>query len=316
MQTWRLAVKSNPAVLGATVGCDAVIASYGPISTILLGAELSRQYKKPYIVDIRDSFKAMEKKSFFPSSWFSRRLEKRLLATSSERTTVGVNLGKFLKDQYNLNFQPIYNGWSDRDMLVHSGEDRQRVGRKEKPYLYYAGTLYPHRLKALSLVLKALRHVDLRLRLRIVNYHIASILQRFVEAHDVCDQVDLWSPVSTEIVSNEMALSEGLLVLENVLPTSLHDGNVTGKLLGVLASGVPGVAVCSPTSEIQRIVEDVEGWSAVSTEMACLDAIRALIRGPRSVVSRKGIGAYHVTAQAKNLRDVIERAVASGSERR
>lgn len=306
---WRLAAERSTAVLKAASDCDAVIASYGPIGTLLLGKHLSYKYKKPYCIDIRDSFQSKEGKKFIVSKHLSRRLEKKLLTSSWCRFAIGNKLANFLSSRYGLAFHAIYNGWCDSDVDFCRKEVRRGASSDQSPYLYYAGTIYPHRLRALTWVIKSIKSSDLRLRLRVLNYNSNPGIERVVKELGAENRVDLLPPIPSAELANEMAGSRGLLVLEEVSPSDIHDGNVTGKLFGLLASGLPGIAVCSPSSEIQSVVGQVDNWWAVSTEAACRCAINSLPDRPWKATGTKHIGAYHVEAQAERLANLIEEVV-------
>jgi len=213
-----------------------------------------------------------------------------------------------MANQYGLAFHAIYNGWSDEDAQMQLQDNCEGADEDGSPYLYYAGTIYQHRLDALVLVLKALRNEELRLRIRVLSDNTKQGLQAVLEEHGMVDRVELLPPVSSTAVAEEMSRSCGLLVFENLNSSELHDGTVTGKLFGLLASGIPGIAVCSPSSEIQEIVAGVEGWSAVSTEADCRHAISALRTDEKRCVGNgEGITVYSVTTQAKNFYTLLKR---------
>lgn len=314
IKIWRDALISHPEVTQAAQECEVVVASYGPIAPLLLGRYIASIYNKPSIIDIRDSFQAKEGVAFFLSRKVSRFIERRLLSQANARITIGKRLASYMTNQYGLAFHAIYNGWSDEDAQMQLQDNCEGADEDESPYLYYAGTIYQHRLDALMLVLKALRNVELKLRVRVLSDNTKQGLQTVVEEHGMADRVDLLPPVSSTAVAEEMSRSCGLLVFENVNSSELHDGTVTGKLFGLLASGMPGIAVCSPSSEIQEIVAGVEGWSAVSTEADCRHAISALLTDKKGYVGNgKGITDYSVSAQAKKFYALLKSLAENGN---
>lgn len=308
IKIWRDTLSAYPEVTQAAQECDVVVASYGPIAPLLLGRYIASNYNKPSIIDIRDSFQAKEGVAFFLSRKVSRFIERRLLSQANARITIGKKLASYMANQYGLAFHAIYNGWSDEDEQMQLQDNCEASDEDESPYLYYAGTIYQHRLDALVLVLKALRNEELRLRIRVLSDNTKQGLQAVVEEHGMVDRVELLPPVSSTVVTEEMSRSCGLLVFENLNSSELHDGTVTGKLFGLLASGIPGIAVCSPSSEIQEIVAGVEGWSAVSTEADCRHAISALLTDKKGYVGNgKGITDYRVSAQAKKFYALLKK---------
>lgn len=308
IKIWRDALTSHPEVTQAAEECDIVVASYGPMAPLLCGDYIASNYNKPLVIDIRDSFQAKEGAAFFLSRRVSRFMERKVLAKSCARITIGEKLAHYMAKQYGLSFHAIYNGWSDEDLVLGLEYKREGADKGESPYLYYAGTIYQHRLDALVLVLKALRQNELRLRLRVLSDNTAQGLLTVVKEHGMVDRVDLLPPVSSTEVAEEMLRSHGVLVVENLAPSELHDGTVTGKLFGLLASGVPGIAVCSPTSEIREIIDVVEGWYGVSTKEECRNAIRALqTNEKRGVRKAEGIADYCVSMQAEHFYALLQK---------
>lgn len=308
IKIWRDTLSAHPEVTQAAQECDVVVASYGPIAPLLLGRYIASNYNKPSIIDIRDSFQAKEGVAFFLSRKVSRFIERRLLSQANVRITIGKRLASYMANQYGLAFHAIYNGWSDEDAQMQLQDNCEGADEDESPYLYYAGTIYQHRLDALVLVLKALRNEELRLRIRVLSDNTKQGLQAVVEEHGMVDRVELLPPVSSTAVAEEMSRSCGLLVFENLNSSELHDGTVTGKLFGLLASGIPGIAVCSPSSEIQEIVAGVEGWSAVSTEADCRHAISALRTDEKRYLGNgEGIRDYSVSMQANNFLSLLKK---------
>ena len=305
-RAWRDALQQHTAVAEAAKDCNVIVASYGPMAPLLIGHDLALMYKKPLVIDIRDSFQAKEGSAFPLSRWISRYLEKRVLAKACSRITIGRKLAQYVTNHYQLDFHAIYNGWNDED-IVTQPSNVWEADEKESPYLYYAGTIYPHRQEALSVVLRALESIDeLRLRIRVLSDNTEHWLENLIKSHCLADRVDLLPPVPSTVVAEEMAASRGVLVLENLEPSELHDGTVTGKLFGLLASGIPGIAISSPTGEIREIIQGIEGWHGVSTEAECVQAIRALAASEGRSVDEITIAAYHVSAQADQLHSLLQ----------
>lgn len=308
IKIWRDALTSHPEVTQAAEECDIVVASYGPMAPLLCGDYIASNYNKPLVIDVRDSFQAKEGAAFFLSRRVSRFMERKVLVKSCARITIGEKLAHYMAKQYGLSFHAIYNGWSDEDLVLGLEYQREGADKGESPYLYYAGTIYQHQLDALVLVLKALRQNELRLRIRVLSDNTAKGLLTVVKEHEMVDRVDLLPPVSSTEVTEEMLRSHGVLVVENLASSELHDGTVTGKLFGLLASGVPGIAVCSPTSEIREIIDVVEGWYGVSTKEECRNAIRALqTNEKRGVGKAEGIADYCVSMQAEHLYALLQK---------
>jgi len=308
-KSWLAAIDGCEAVKESLRQCDLIIASYGPMAPLKAGYQLASDYDKPLAIDLRDSFAAKDSNDVFLSRLISRYLEKKLLSEATLRISVGCNLCRYLEDAYGLPFEPIYNGWIDGDVVLPS-----KIARSQSAYFYYAGTIYPHRLAALSVVLDALRKVQHSVvKIRLLRDSTERGIEHLIAEKGMAERVELLPPAPAYVVAEEMAGSAGILLLENIIPSKLHDCTVTGKLFGLLASGMPGIAVSSETGEIRAIVQKVDGWYGVSAVDDCTEALRAL--SAQIVNTERGsslaIHEYHAATQAKKLQSLLTQSVES-----
>lgn len=300
---WLSMLKGNPRLLRAAREADCIIASYGPIGPVLLGWRLGKMADKPFILDVRDSFEARDGAASGLAKKISRKLESHLLCQAAARITVGNQLAQYLSKAYGSHFEVVMNGWTDRDVT-----GRAPAGEAPEPYLFYAGSIYRHQIAALALVLEALaNHPDIRLRIRLLADVSEGGLEKLIAQRPISNRIDLLPPVEEETVLGELARSSGVLVLEDISGSNaLSNGTVTGKLLGLLASGVPGIAVCSKTSEMRSIVDPIAGWHGVDSVEEMRDALSKVLDNREIVTSSEELKRFHMSAQARILFRLIE----------
>lgn len=277
---------------------DCMISTYGPLGPFLLGWKLANKTGKPWIADIRDSFESRDARaSWFARSW-SRWLEGKILREATLRITIGKYLADFLSNTYKIDFSAIYNGWTDADIIEKADKKKS-----QEPYLYYAGSIYEHRIPAVSVVFEAIQNnPKIRLRMRLLNDHTNGSFNQLVSGISKPEKIELLPPVDQEIVNEELANSVGALVVEAIDDNdAMRNGTVTGKLLGLLASGMPGIAVSSKNGEIRHLVEKVPRWYGVDNPKQCIVALDNLIKGQTIQSGPQNLIDYHMTKQTERL---------------
>lgn len=300
---WLEQVRACPLLLDIAKSADGIISSYGPFGPFVLGHRLARRAGKPWIVDIRDSMDFKDGLVLAPARSASRALERRYFRDARLRITIGETLARYLNRLYGTPFHAIYNGWTDADLV-----ERRMVGDGESAYLYYAGSIYSHRLQALEIVLQALKaRPELRLKIRLLKDHTQGALRDLINECGVQEQVDLLPPVEQHIVDQELGRARAALVLEDLSGESeLMNGIVTGKLLGLLASGIPGFAVSAENGEIRELVREVPGWYGVSTVEQFKGALDDLMRNGARPDAVDRLRDYHMSQQCKKLLQLIQ----------
>jgi len=282
---------------------DVIIASYGPLGPLAAGFMLSKRTGTPWIVDVRDAFESKDIGCFEISRRCSRSLERILLKTAVSRLTVGRILAEYLSKNYELSFHSIYNGWIDNDLIRDSDNVKKNI------YFYYAGSIYKHQLPALEMFLDAMGlcgDYQLRLKIRLLSDDTGGCLRLLLNKHHAGNMVDLLPPVAVEQVTIEMQSALGSIVLEELDgDNKLRLGTVTGKLLGLLASGMPGIAISSSDGEIRTLVRLAPLWIGVSDTINCQKAILKLVGIAEGKCTHPSCNTlifnYHMRQQASSL---------------
>lgn len=285
---------------------DCIISSYGPLGPFLLGWRLARKTQKPWIADIRDSFESRDGKTSRPAKSLSRNLEARLLRKAMLRVTVGKTLADHLTATYGIKFTAIYNGWTDADII--SGRNKNKF---VEPYLYYAGSLYEHQMPALAIVLKSIqKNSKIKLTIRLLNDQTNGALTKLINSGSNHEIIELLPPVDPKTVNEELANSVGALVLEAIDDNDiLRKGTITGKLIGLLASGIPGIAVSSKTGEIRELVNKVPGWYGVDDVEGCREALGKLMNHCSEDLNLQALMEYKMSKQADLFLQLVREAI-------
>ncbi len=290
---------------------DCIVSSYGPLGPFLLGWWLARKTRKSWIADIRDSFESRDGKTSRLAKSLSRCLEARLLCKATQCVTIGKTLADHLMTTYDINFAAIYNGWTDIDII-----SRRNKNKFVEPYLYYAGSIYEHRISALAIVLEAIHlkaiqeNKKIKLKIQLLNDHTDGALTKLINYELNHEIIELLPPVDPKMVNEELANSIGALVLETIDDNDiLRKGTVTGKLIGLLASRMPGIAVSSKTGEIRELVNKVPGWYGVDDVEGCREALDKLLNHCSMDSNIQALMEFNMSKQAELFLQLVRKAI-------
>ncbi len=300
---WFKQKDTYPELIDIARNSDYIISSYGPLGPFVFGWWLSKKTNRPWIADIRDSFESKETEKI--SAWKriqNRITEKYLLKRAELRITIGATLADYLSEQYRVVFHAIYNGWVDEDRIINFSHatDNQR-------YIYYAGSIYEHRLPALEVIMEALKqYPNIKLKLRLVNDNTSGKMFLLINGAENSNQVEVLPPVRPEIVNKELAGSLCAIVIEEIFDADpLRNCTVTGKLISLLASGVPGIAVSSKSGEIRHLAGKIDGWYGVDSVDKFRDALKEIIRHGNSIKNTDNLTEYKMEKQSQKLLTLI-----------
>ena|GEM_PF-2598862 len=290
---------------------DCIVSSYGPLGPFLLGWWLARKTRKSWIADIRDSFESRDGKTSRLAKSLSRCLEARLLCKATQCVTIGKTLADHLMTTYDINFAAIYNGWTDIDII-----SRRNKNKFVEPYLYYAGSIYEHQIPALAIVLEAIHlkaiqeNKKIKLKIQLLNDHTDGALTKLINYELNHEIIELLPPVDPKMVNEELANSIGALVLETIDDNDiLRKGTVTGKLIGLLASRMPGIAVSSKTGEIRELVNKVPGWYGVDDVEGCREALDKLLNHCSMDSNIQALMEFNMSKQAELFLQLVRKAI-------
>jgi len=282
-----------------------LISTYGPSGAMLLGLWFSHKYKKPWVLDLRDSFQVPNSFDFNILKRLNSFVERRIVHKADLCITVGKVLAKFMKNKYKCEFEVIYNGWLESDALKVIPE------QKKQPFFLYAGAIYEHRLDALKVFLDGLlvqkKHT---LRIRLVKDY-SGYLDEWLVENGFNDIVEILPAIPNEELQLEIESSLAVLVLEELTPNEWQKGTVTGKLFSLLVSGIPGIVICHPSVELYTLAQQAKGWFCAHDEVSATKAIELISVCNRDELStNKDIfKEYRFSVQAKKLAQLFQEVI-------
>lgn len=238
---------------------DLIYVSCGPFSSAVAARSLSKHYKLPYILEMRDYWTLLSDYNLqgtYLNRLFSRYTEKKLLqdaslivtATEGIAEDISEQFGNFLKEKTFI----LYNGHDEEDFLSLPAFSTD----KSKYTLSYFGALYAKR--SLKWLLKALK--DLRkenklppnFSLRLYgNYHIETLQE--IKQSGIEDLVKIIPQLSHQQAISAMLSSDALLLLIN---SDSPKGTLTSKVFEYLRTGKPILALVPQNGEAGKLLQE------------------------------------------------------------
>jgi hypothetical protein len=265
---------------------------------MLFGLAMARKYNKPWVLDLRDSFQAGYSVNSKILSKFNGWVERKIIGRASLAITIGQTLASHLSEKYQSTFEYIYNGWTDADPIC-----LDQRSKNHSNYFLYAGSIYQHQLPALEIFLDSLSTYDnCKLRIYLIRDYSGNILQ-WSKDHRFEDILEIYSPVSSDLLKIEMKNSTGVLVLEDINPLDWQKGTVTGKLFSLLVSGLTGIVISHPDVEVFKLAAKAKGWFCASDIEGSSKAIKKIMEFDRTKIidNKKIMSEYHYSIQAKKF---------------
>ena len=238
---------------------DLIYVSCGPFSSAVAARSLSKHYKLPYILEMRDYWTLLSDYNLqgtYVNRLFSRYTEKKLLqdaslivtATEGIAEDISEQFGNFLKEKTFI----LYNGHDEEDFLSLPAFSTD----KSKYTLSYFGALYAKR--SLKWLLKALQ--DLRkenklppnFSLRLYgNYHIETLQE--IKQSGIEDLVKIIPQLSHQQAISAMLSADALLLLIN---SDSPKGTLTSKVFEYLRTGKPILALVPQNGEAGKLLKE------------------------------------------------------------
>lgn len=241
---------------------DIVLGTFPSIGNLLAARYIAKRIRRPFVAEIRDLMSDYEEgcnRSRFVKSW-EVQVEKEILKKSAGIVTVTKGFKKTLKERYpNKNVITIYNGWEDKEIQKH---------QEDGGYLYYAGSLYEHRVESLKLLFQVIkqREIDCKVKIRSVGPEILDDkLRKYVFEMGLQEKIEILNAAPEDVVRKEQ---DGARI--NLLVSSLDANDkalmttIPGKLFELIALNSPVLAIVDESAEIAEILHDTEKGKALS----------------------------------------------------
>lgn len=271
---------------------DAIFATAPPFTALLIGHLLARAAGIPLIVEFRDRW---SDDPYYPPPWWRRRLERwtegRIVRQAAALTTVSEPWAETYRARYGKPVAVIYNGYDPADQ-AGGGETVERGGWPERDLLriVHTGGIYRGRRDPSPLFDALSRHPDLKRRVRVVFYGLATdYVPAIARDFGVEDSIEIYPRVEHAESIRQQRLSDVLLLMQ--MDSPLEQGNVPGKFLEYLGArrpilvlgwdqGVPATivkqrAAGAATTDPEAIAQQLRAWLAVKERDGCLPDLSA-----------------------------------------
>lgn len=276
---------------------DIIIGTFPEIGNVLVGEYISRKLKKPFVIEIRDLIsdysEGLNRGEF--EEKLELFLEKCIISRAQGIITVTSGFQKILASRYaRKKVMTVYNGW----------EFTQKKGGEilKENYIYYAGSLYEHRVESIELLLKTLfkNNIKTTVIIRSVGPQVLNEKLRLViKKLNMEGQVILKEAANEKIVYDEQCKAK-----INLLVSSIHKEDkalmttLPGKLFELISMESPVLAITDDSAEIGKILDCTNKGIATSKESRIVSFI---LKGYRSYTGNEKIADYSRKNQAKNL---------------
>ena len=206
-----------------------------------------------------------------------RLIERYVLQKASAFVTVTPGFRKILKARYpKKKMKIVYNGW-DADRTEEQGAWEIQTEK----YLYYAGTLYLHRLESFRLLVRCLKKINTNSRDKIkLIVRSASAANMTAKARNIVRQEEMTEYVQVlAAVSEDVVRQEQKKAYINIVLSSIHSEDqalmttVPGKVYELLKEKPPILAIVPDHSDVAKVMNYTEKGIASVKEREIIEFI-------------------------------------------
>ncbi len=299
---WFTEVKKN-IDFNAIKDVDIVIGTYPGMENLYVARYLAKKIKCPYIVDIRDLISDYKETPGSTKNirWIDRIIEKYILGEASGIIAVTPGFRNILKKRYpNKKFEVVFNGYDNLEKV------RKVNTTSAEKILYYAGSLYMHRLESFELLVQCLSKINLKMneKIRLVVRSIGPKAldlkaKKIVQREKVQEFVTILGAVSEEVIRQEQQNS-----YINIIFSTIHEYDealvttIPGKLYEMLNMNPPILAIAPGRSDINYILENTRKGIATVLEE---EIIRFILKGNNEYTGNGNITCFTRKRQAKRF---------------
>lgn len=298
---WYEKVKKN-LNLGRIKDIDIIVATYPPMGNLYVAKYLSKKLKCPYIVDIRDLISDYTEttEGYKNCKWLDGMIEKCILHTAGGIVTVTPGFRDILRRRYPAQrFKVVFNGWDEKS--------QEEVKEKaENRYLYYAGSLYLHRLESFELLVKCLKKINAGTDEK-YKFMVRSIGPRdldikansIVQRERMQEYVNILPSVSGNVVRQEQKKA-----YINVVLSTVHEEDaalmttIPGKVYELLNEDAPVLAIVPKGSDVEKVLQYTQKGIASILETEIIDFI---LQGGKKCSGNGNIAYFTRKRQAARL---------------
>lgn len=261
---------------------DLIYVSCGPFSSSLAAYWLSRRFKVPYAVEMRDYWTLLSDYNL-QGSWlqhaFAQSWEKRILHAAKHIVTatkgIAEDLTKAFGKELSAKMHVLYNGHDEEDYVGITPVERDDTAF----VISYFGALYARRsLKCFFEAVKQVQEEDSEqkgIEIKLYgNYHVET--EREIAESGIVKQISIIPALSHREALQEMAASDALLLVIN---SSSPRGTLTSKVFEYLRIGKPILALAPQSGEVAELLREsgqdyICAMESVSAIKECLKRMK------------------------------------------
>ena len=282
---------------------DIVIGKYPGMENLLVARYISRKLKCPFVADIRDliteySEDAGARQRSFKLDSF---VERFVLWRASGLVPVTCGFRDILMRKYpKKKMRVIFNGWECSG--VNTKAQREH-------YLYYAGSLYAHRLESFELLMRCLKQVvevmDIRMIIRSIGPRgLDERMRRMIQDEGMESYIEIREAANGTVVREEQHKAYMNVVLSSVHPEDQAlMTTVPGKLYEVLSENAPVLAVVPESSDVAKIVRRTnKGLASISEKKI----VKFILNGEKDFPGNKYVKFFSREKQAERYCEFLD----------
>ena len=256
---------------------DIIVGTFPVIGDLFVACYLSRKLKCPYIADIRDLISDYTEtaEGYSSTKLLDNVVEKYVLHKASGIVTVTTGFRDILKLKYpKKRFCVVFNGWDQ----AKEKSFKEGAGKK---YLYYAGSLYLHRLKSIELLIRCMEKINMT-RKEKIGLIIRSIgpealnvkLKKMVKQKGMQEYINILPSADEQVVQaeQEQAYINVVLNAPDEMDAALM-ATVPGKLYELLCKPGSILAITPQHSDVGKVLQYTNKGRASILEHEIIDFI-------------------------------------------
>ncbi len=249
---------------------DVVLGTFPSIGNVLVARYIAEKLDKPFVVEIRDLISDYNEGYNKNESYqkIELQLENKLLKDASGIVAVTSGFKNVLQERYpSHKMVTVYNGWDNQNKLYEKNI--------RKDYLYYAGSLYEHRMKSIELLIDTIKeyNLDVNLIIRSIGPEkLEDVLKEYICVNAMQNKVKVLKAASESVVRREQSEAK-----VNVLFSSLDFNDkslmttLPGKLFEMIRLDNPVLAIADKTAEIGEILNKTKKGRIVDDKKEILN---------------------------------------------
>lgn len=259
---------------------DLIVGTFPPMENLFVASYLSQKLNVPYIADIRDLISDyIETENGYKSTKkLDSMVEKYILSRAGGIVTVTPGFRNILRERFpGQKFKVVFNGW-DKERRI----DRElpplcqcNAEEYENRYLYYAGSLYLHRLESFMLLVRCIKKANVKMQDKL-HFIVRSIgpkdlnarAKNIVKKEGMQEYVTILEADSEDVVRTEQERA-----YINVVLSSIHADDralmttVPGKVYELMNERAPVLAIVPKDSDVEKVLKYTnKGIASVSEE--------------------------------------------------